>query len=175
MAARAAPAAAGASALRLKNKKGARRELLQAPQTAQRRAEEGGRAREVFLAAWDESVARVLVRPCRPLEEVFTVTGAKAAARAFAPAVRASLLGALTAAGSAHDTCVAFQVLDGHKRRRALPLLQWYEEFCAATDGGDGEEMRARFLQSSLELQALGVCRPSARGSDKVIKLVHNA
>lgn len=91
---------------------------------------------------------------------------------------RTVLTGALGDANHTQtDVCLAFQIMNGHKLHRNLPLLVWYAEFCAAIDGSTAdpadEQVKARFMQACSELELLGFITPASNSVDSVKILCH--
>jgi len=142
----------------------------QAMQSLEQRIEESTRARSFAKDLWLSLIAE-LKHPL-PLEELFMLRHSKPLDSAFNADHRGNLLRALAGNIENSDTCILYQILEGHKRRKTLSLLEWYEEFCSAIEGEDSEQSQARFMHASTELQTLGICKHSNRMANNVTKLV---
>jgi hypothetical protein len=129
-------------------------------------------ARSVVAEWWAEQVARQWDARQLPLGELFFFRNVKALEAMLSAQPRSAMTAMLGALRSEVDVAVVFQILEGHKRQRLVPMLQLFKEFCAAQrermDPRDREAM-ARFKMACEELEILGFVLKDAKDRLKVL------
>eukprot|EP00514_Thraustochytrium_sp_LLF1b_P011532 CAMPEP_0184545416 /NCGR_PEP_ID=MMETSP0199_2-20130426/4280_1 /TAXON_ID=1112570 /ORGANISM="Thraustochytrium sp., Strain LLF1b" /LENGTH=506 /DNA_ID=CAMNT_0026939713 /DNA_START=96 /DNA_END=1613 /DNA_ORIENTATION=+ len=85
-------------------------------------------ARKVFLSLWDKYVAHRWDARALPLGELYVFNQYKTIKSTFIAQPRSSVADALqNPHNSSADSCLAYQILQGHGHKRTLPTLVWYK------------------------------------------------